>query len=463
MLIRAENIEYTYPGNERCALKDVNLTIDSGEYIVITGNNGSGKSTLALVLAGVIEPDSGNVFLDGKNIFSHDIDENWRSDIGFLFQDPREGILGTSVERDIAFGPENLALPLDRLRKKVDELVERFGLQDYRKSPVEHLSGGMVERCALASAIATDPRIIILDEPDSFLDFEGKIMLNEEISKLLDSGKAILHITQSDIIGDKNYHMDNGNLISQNKSFPKIVFRIAKNCQHHDEILSAKQIKFSYDGKTALDNITMAIYEGCGTAILGRSGSGKTTLARVLSELYKPDSGQIESHGKVGISFQFPERQLFAETVIKDVQFGPQSLQLDSPEIFAQQALNRMNVPEEYWNRSPFLLSDGEQRRVGIAGLLAVSPRCLIFDEPTATLDINQKLNFIKLVNELKSEGTAIAVITHDLNIASACCSSAVVLDRGRIIYAGEMKKLLDDRKFRNNLGLGTEEDLSEV
>ncbi len=196
MLI-AEDIRFTYPGTARPVLEGVSLELAPGEMLAITGPNGSGKTTLALILAGLIEPQSGMVSFEGFDLFSDDGQEVARCKIGFLFQDPADGILTTSVEREIAFGPENLAMPTPELRLLVDSLLDEFDLRSERSRPVEELSGGGVERCALAAAVATRPSLLILDEPDSFLDFAGKRRFWAEIERLRDSGTAMVFITQS--------------------------------------------------------------------------------------------------------------------------------------------------------------------------------------------------------------------------------------------------------------------------
>ncbi|RKZ29004.1 hypothetical protein DRQ36_09580 [bacterium] len=461
-MLKADNITYTYPGAEKPAIENISLELGFGEMLAITGPNGSGKTTLAMVLAGVIRPDSGMVTLFDSDLFSEKGRALARKKIALLFQDPQDGILTTSVEREIAFGPENLAFSQDKLRGLVGGLLHDFGLTEFRSRPVEELSGGGVERCALAAAVATDPAIIILDEPDSFLDFSGKRRFWKEIDRLRAAGSAIIHITQSRtiaekadkriILGDNTQHNIalNDNIINTNIS----------SITSSNNLLSIDNLVFSYDSEIAVDDVNLKIHAGECVAILGASGAGKTTLARLCAGLYKPDSGHIVSNGRVGISFQFPAKQLFAETVLGDVAFGPKSLGIGNPEERARNALLRVGIDESFYGRSPFELSDGEQRRVGIAGILATDPSTIIFDEPAATLDRKGRRLFIELVSRLVAENRAVGIITHDLELVAACAKRAIVLDNGRLVYDGEMAKIMREKDLRLSFGLGTDEDI---
>jgi len=459
MLI-AEDIRFTYPGTARPVLEGVSLELAPGEMLAITGPNGSGKTTLALILAGLIEPQSGMVSFEGFDLFSDDGQEVARCKIGFLFQDPADGILTTSVEREIAFGPENLAMPTPELRLLVDSLLDEFDLRSERSRPVEELSGGGVERCALAAAVATRPSLLILDEPDSFLDFAGKRRFWAEIERLRDSGTAMVFITQSvAAAGRADNVLELGSNISNTLYNNAIEHNILSKTLDNT-LLSLDNIDFLYGRDVALEDVSLDFHGGQSVAILGPSGAGKTTLARVCAGLYKPDSGTIDAKGRVGISFQFPGRQLFAETVLDDVAFGPKSLKINDPNTIAIKALETIGIGEEFYGRSPFELSDGEQRLVGIAGVLATGARCIIFDEPAATLDSTGKARFIELVGRLLSERRAVGIITHELELAAACANRAVVLQKGRVVYDGDIDNLMQDRELRNSFGLGTEEDL---
>ena len=164
----------------------------------------------------------------------------------------------------------------------------------------------------------------------------------------------------------------------------------------------------------------------------------------------------------MGLSFQFPGNQLFAETLFDDIAFGPRKIGLDNPEKRAAAEMERFGLAEEIRGRSPWELSEGQQRLVGLAGVLALDPDCIIFDEPSATLDPEARRRFVETASSLLRENRALAMITHDLETAAAVCSRAVVLGSGKIIHRGGMDDLMADRKLRISLGLGSDQDLFE-
>ncbi|MCQ3035419.1 MAG: energy-coupling factor transporter ATPase, partial [Bacilli bacterium] len=204
----------------------------------------------------------------------------------------------------------------------------------------------------------------------------------------------------------------------------------------------------------ALDDVSLTIKDGSFTCLVGRTGCGKSTLAQHLNGLLIPDEGEIqvgeyllsskrnkstkkltELRKKVGIVFQFPEYQLFEETVLKDVAFGPSNFGLKKDEAIklAKECLSIVNIPEEYYEKSPFELSGGEKRRVAIAGLLASSPDVLILDEPTAGLDPKSSKELLELFKSLNESGKTIILVTHDMNIVFEYASEVVVMKNGQI------------------------------
>ncbi len=211
----------------------------------------------------------------------------------------------------------------------------------------------------------------------------------------------------------------------------------------------------------ALDDVNLEIKDGSFTTILGHTGCGKSTLIQCLNGLIIPDEGTIEIAGyvlnnkkknknikkirkKVALVFQFPEYQLFEETVEKDVAFGPSNYGLKEAEAFklAHKYLNLVGIDESYYKRSPFELSGGEKRRVAIAGILALEPEILVLDEPTVGLDPNGVEQIMGLVDKLHQEGKTIIVVTHDMNIVEKYATDVVVMKQGKIIFEGTPKKL---------------------
>ncbi len=455
-MLELNDISYSYPGAGKPIIDALSMAISPGETVAIVGPNGCGKTTLTLIIAGVIRPDSGCIEYEGRDYSDGENLDAVRRDIGFLFQDPEDGILTTSVEREIAFGPENHGYAPVKIRDKINQLADEFDLREILKKPLDELSGGELERTAFASAISFDPKILILDEPESYLDFEGKRKLFDEIERQKQNGTTIIHVTQSSIASfraEKTISLGDVEKSEGGRASSTIP-------EEGETVLVIEDVSFSFDGRPILSDVNFGLKEGESIAVLGQSGVGKTTLARLAAGLYKPDSGEIKSRGRCGISFQFPARQLFADKVLDDVAFGPKSIGMRNPKELALKALRESGLKEEYYDKSPFELSDGEQRLVGLAGVLAIEPSHIFFDEPTAALDASGRMQFLKIVETLLAKGVGVALITHDLDMAAICCRKALVIDRKGRARPYSMAEIMSNRELRRASGIGTESDL---
>jgi len=198
-MISIRNVSYRYPHaavSEAPALSEVNLEIADGEFVGLIGANGSGKSTLARMLNGLLLPDEGEVVVDGMATSDSANVDRIREAVGMVSQDPESQIVATSVEDDIAFGPENLGLPVEEIERRIDAACERFGLQELRRSEPHWLSGGQKQRVVLAGVTALEPRALVLDEPTSMLDPYSQRQFRAFIDELWRGGATIVYITQ---------------------------------------------------------------------------------------------------------------------------------------------------------------------------------------------------------------------------------------------------------------------------
>lgn len=208
--------------------------------------------------------------------------------------------------------------------------------------------------------------------------------------------------------------------------------------------------------------------------VVGHTGSGKSTLIQMMNALLVPTVGTVtvddneitykkqknlkSVRKKVGLVFQFPEYQLFEETVIKDVAFGPTNFKLDKPVDKAKEALEKLKVDKSFYEKSPFKLSGGEMRKVAISGILASEPEVLILDEPTVGLDPLARKELISLLREINEKKTVI-IVTHDMNLVWKVATRVIVLDETKIIYDGNKYDLFKNEEFINKHSL----DLPDV
>lgn len=194
-MIELIDVGFTYPGALEAALRGVSLTLAAGETVAVVGANGSGKSTLACLCDGLLSPDEGAVAVDGIDTRDESRVRDVRSRVGLVMQNPDDQIVGTVVEEDVAFGPENLCVPRDELRLRVDESLASVGLTGSERREPHLLSQGQKQRLAIAGALAMRPAYLVLDEPTALLDPCGRADVLAVLDRLAARGTGILHVT----------------------------------------------------------------------------------------------------------------------------------------------------------------------------------------------------------------------------------------------------------------------------
>ncbi len=226
-IIKVENLVFQYDDEKnKNAVDHVSFTIERGEFVVIIGHNGSGKSTLAKHFNGILLPSAGDVYIDNMNTKDDSVLWNIRQKAGMVFQNPDNQIVATIVEDDVAFGPENLGLHKDEIRRRVDEALLLVRMSEFAKRQPYNLSGGQKQRVAIAGIIAMSPDCIIFDEPTAMLDPRGRKEVVDTIVRLnKEEGKTIVHITHfmdEAINADRVIVMEEGKIVMQGK--PREIF-----------------------------------------------------------------------------------------------------------------------------------------------------------------------------------------------------------------------------------------------
>lgn len=477
-LVVLKNICFSYDDGKTWTLDRLNLTIRSGERVAIVGKNGSGKSTLAKIIAGLAAPDSGYVELCGEKVFENttayaDAYRNARKFIGALFQSPEDQIVTTVTEDDVAFGLENLNVEQPKMRKLVNNALEAVHMQNHRLSNPSLMSGGQMQKVALAGSIAMQSKLLVLDEPTSMLDSKSRKNVDELFDDLHKSGTSIVQITHridechradrilllengvlNEICLEKLESYLNNSKSSLSKKSQENINNYQNrneninNSTHANKAISISHLTVKYDNKStaAINDYSLDVNEGEIVAIMGENGCGKSTLAKALCGLLKAESGsiiveKIPVSGKtskadrqnlrktIGYVMQLPEQQLFANTVREDVAYGPKNFGLkgDALKERVDETLRLLNL-EDLAEKSPFSLSGGQQRLVAIAGVLAFKPRILVLDEPTAGLDFEAASRLLQILCELNNQGVTIVVITHNIHEVKALGARLVTL-----------------------------------
>lgn len=243
--------------------------------------------------------------------------------------------------------------------------------------------------------------------------------------------------------------------------------------------IALENVSFTYQegtplASTALSNVSLTIEDGSYTALIGHTGSGKSTILQLLNGLLVPSQGSVrvfdtlitstsknkdirQIRKQVGLVFQFAENQIFEETVLKDVAFGPQNFGVSEEEAekIAREKLALVGIDESLFNRSPFELSGGQMRRVAIAGILAMEPAILVLDEPTAGLDPLGRKELMNLFKKLHQSGMTIVLVTHLMDDVAEYANQVYVMEKGRLVKGGKPSDVFQDVVFMEEVQLG--------
>ena len=524
------------------AIGEVNLDIEPGQFIAILGHNGSGKSTLAKHMNAILVPSGGTMWVDGKDTKEEENLWDVRQTAGMVFQNPDNQIIGTVVEEDVGFGPENLGVPTEEIWQRVEKSLSAVGMIEYRHHSPNKLSGGQKQRVAIAGVVAMCPKCIVLDEPTAMLDPNGRkevLRTVEELRKrehvtvilithymeevigadrviVMDQGHVVMDGTTREIFSQvellKKYRLDvpqvtmlahglkqrgldikegiltTNELIealekagdwrqNQKKTYVGHAETVVKKEKKENPILKLEHIEYVYSSgtayeKRALKDINLDIYEGEFVGVIGHTGSGKSTMIQHLNGLMKATSGALYYNGEniydekynlrqlrnnVGLVFQYPEHQLFEIDVLTDVCFGPKNQGLTEEECKkrAIEALELVGLSEKYYDTSPFDLSGGQKRRVAIAGVLAMRPKVLVLDEPTAGLDPKGRDEILDQIAYLQKErNLTVILVSHSMEDIAKYVDRIVVMNKGRKMYDGEPKEVFAHYKELEKVGL---------
>ena len=489
-MIQFETVAYSYrPDGSSPVLQDVSFTIADGEQVVIIGANGCGKSTLGMLLSGILTPQSGTISVQVGT------DAEKRPVIGFLFQDPDNGLVATTVEREVAFALENRNMPADEMRPIVDTTLEIFNLTSMKEKLVWQLSGGEKQRLSLAGLLAASPDILFLDEPASFLDVEGSRKLDDTLKQITQSNPeiTIIRVTQFSSVAagyGRVLVMGKGAIlkdIAPQELFQDVEFLksmhivpplkfltptinglpeqkpVAEAEKADIGLLEVDRISFGYENhghEPLFQGVSFALKGGEVVAITGPSGAGKSTLAQVLCGIYDPHSGSLlkaEADVRTALCFQQPERQFFHSTVYDEIAFGVKR-KIQSDALIKETVGSSLETvgldPEIFASRDPHSLSGGEARRLAFAVVIALDPDVIIFDEPTCGLDDEGTSRFAAMISRLKDQGKAIIIISHNGDLVGEMADRVLLLKDGRQQFWGDTLTFFNSNKHHGILEL---------
>ncbi|CAM5714212.1 ATP-binding cassette domain-containing protein [Mycolicibacterium aubagnense] len=436
---RLRDVRFRYPGANRDALGPVSMDIKESEHVAVTGANGSGKTTLMLMLAGRA-PTAGTIDRPGA------VGLGKAGGTAVVMQHPESQVLGTRVADDVVWGlPSGTTIDVDRLLGEV-------GLSGMAGRDTGGLSGGELQRLAVAAALAREPALLIADEVTSMVDQEGRDVLLKVLSDLTRHHRmSLVHITHYNDEADSADRVvrldgasDNIEMVAT-APVPIVAPGIEPD---GPAVLEVRGVGHQYGSgtpwqSTALRDISFTVHEGEGVLIHGLNGSGKSTLAWILAGLTVPTTGSCLLDGKpvsdqvgaVAISFQAARLQLMRSRVGAEIASAAGFSRRDTARI--TEALAMVGLDPEMADRRIDQLSGGQMRRVVLAGLLSRRPRALILDEPLAGLDAASQRGLVTLLAELRrTNGLTVVVISHDFAGLDELCPRILRLHRGELAEA---------------------------
>lgn len=507
LALEIKDLTFRYQRRTEPALKNLSLSVNAGEIVLVAGASGCGKTTLMRCINGLIPRTyrgemQGEINILGKPVNSLSMAE-LSQNVGTLLQDPERQIVGSYVLNEVAFGLENLGIPRDEMYKRIDEILGYLGILPMRDRETFSLSGGEKQKVALAGVLAMRPQILLLDEPLASLDPVSAYEALQMFRSLADDGIAVLLVEHrvEDALAihpDRIMYMEEGEVqfygtpettISKvnyhhvklpapivleraRQDPPPPEFKSALPPHNDKPLVSFENVSFRYgkDLPEVLHNIDFKIYPGDVIAVLGHNGAGKTTLVKHALGLLKPTQGRVMLEGKdtkeitvasaahtVGYVFQSPTQMLFAPTVKEELEFGPKNLG-HAPEQMnkdVEWAIETVHLASEM-ETPPLALSFGQQKRISIAAILAMRSRILMMDEPTAGQDYWNYQAFMDAILQMPGFD-AIIFITHDVDLATIYSNRVLLVDKGALVANGPTPEVMaDEERLRKSRVLPT-------
>lgn len=461
--VDVEGWGWRYAGRKLPATRDVSLTIEPGERVLLLGASGAGKSTLLAGLAGLLGGSdegerTGRILVDGR------APEAQRGRIGLVLQDPEAGIVLSKVGDDVAFGCENLGVPAAQIPARVAEAVASVGLAVPLDRPTAALSGGQKQRLALAGVLAMRPGLLLLDEPTANLDPDGVGEVRAAVETVLAREGTTLVLIEhrtavwADLMTRVIVLAPGGGVLADGP--PARVF-----ADHGDDLaaagvwvpgrpidlalppalgstdaaLSTTALAIGRERRTVVAaGLDLTVPAGAGTVVTGPNGAGKSTLALTLAGLLPELAGEVvagpnlaarggtrpsrwrstELLTRIGTVFQEPEHQFLAATLRDELAVGPRALKMSAAQVdeIVDELLERLDLASLAL-ANPFTLSGGQKRRLSVATVLAASPAVIVLDEPTFGQDRRGWRELVGLLQREVARGRTVVAVTHDADV----------------------------------------------
>jgi energy-coupling factor transport system ATP-binding protein len=462
--VAAEGWHWRHAGRSSWAVRDLDLSVEPGERVLVLGASGSGKSTLLQGLAGLLGgsedgDEAGRLLVDGVAPAQR------RNRIGMVLQNPDSQVILSRVGDDVAFGMENVNVEPELIWPRARRALAAVGLKLPLRHDTSRLSGGQQQRLALAGVLAMDPGLIMLDEPTANLDPAGVVEVRDAVAAVAERTGATLIVVEhrtaawlpvvdrvivlghrgavvadgppADVVARQGANLARAGVWVPGAALPSIERRRAPGAPLADAV--ELSVGHRHGPRTAA--MDFEIPKAAVSVVTGPNGAGKTALALTLGGLLPPRAGRVEARDgfapaadrrapvewrsrelltRIGSVFQNPEHQFLTGSVRDELALGPRALGGDDAAVTRKcdALLERLHLTD-LADANPYTLSGGEQRRLSVATVLATRPELVVLDEPTFGQDRNTWEELVRLLAEIADDGTAVVAVTHDLDFAT--------------------------------------------
>ena len=482
-VVDIKNVSFKYKGSDEGLLNNVSLSVKEGETLLLCGASGSGKTTIIRLINGLIPHYYPGEMEGSTQVAGHDIKQTELYElagvVGTVFQNPRSQFFSVDTDGEIVFGPENIGLDTEEIKKRKASIVADMNIEKLLGRSLFELSGGEKQKIACASVSALLPQIILLDEPSSNLDITAIGDLRQSIIKWKEQGKTIIISEHrlwylKDIV-DRVIYMKDGdichewngaefagfdrNRIMELKLRP-ITREMTKErrtgnlaVEENTESFVLKDFFFSYKrrpyvfkkkrfSESDADILDLNIPElmlptGKVIGVLGKNGTGKSTFLRCVCGLEKECTGVIRFSGK---TYKSKDRLALCYMVMQDVNHQLFTDSVEAEVLLSMKEENRQRCDEildqlgllPYKDKHPMALSGGQKQRVAVASAIAAGAKLLLFDEPTSGLDYVHMEVVGDLLSQLADSGCTVLVSTHDSELIDLCCDHLLYIEDGK-------------------------------
>lgn len=504
-IIELKQVSFYYPEGVTPALTQIDLAVPAGGFVLVCGPSGSGKSTLLKHMKSSQIPfgkGTGELLFKGKDLETMELGESARS-IGFVGQNPDNQIVTDTVWHELAFGLENLGVPVEEIRKRTAETAQYFGMTEWFRQPVEALSGGQKQMLNLASVMVMQPEVLILDEPTAQMDPIGArrffhtlkglqqeigttIILSEQrLEEVMPLAQDLVYMEKGQIVAQgpvqeslkilADYEKIKNKPLAMETSFPvalrvymksrekeaqtvpvsvgqgrqwlsgkRVVTSEHKETYEETEtVITVQGVDFSYEkGKKVLEHLDWQVKKGSIYGLLGGNGAGKTTLMKLICGILKPRRGKIKTNGTVRYLVQNP-LSIFTEITAED----ELAVCCGRDPKAVEEMLEKMELTE-FREQNPLDLSGGQQQRLALGKVLLTKPEILLLDEPTKGMDGGFKVKFGAMLGELKKQGITTVLVSHDMEFCAEYATYCGLMFDREIISFGPTREFFAENVY---------------